>query len=258
MGVGENAIADREIYLTRMQRSILDKMFFIDKVFEPFDTVLDFGCANGELIKALMRMCPEYSYAGYDIDPEMIAAAEKNVPQVPFWYDWDSISVRPESTLINISSTIHEVYSYGTDEDVRVFLDRVFGSGFKYISVRDMAFEERLERPVDEDMLGAVRRSGYTSQLADFEQVWGRITTQKQLVHFLLKYKYTQNWEREVRENYFPVSDEQLVGMVPQDYSIVYCERFTLPFTAWQIRRDFGFELKDRTHIKLILEKRGS
>ena len=36
MKIDDNKIADREIYLTRMQQSVLDKIFFIDKVFEPF------------------------------------------------------------------------------------------------------------------------------------------------------------------------------------------------------------------------------
>ena len=255
MSIGENKIVDREIYLTRMQRSILDKMFFIDKVFEPFDTVLDFGCANGELIKALRPVCPYYKYAGYDLDPEMIAAAKENVPDVPFWSRWEEIEVPFESTLLNISSTIHEVYSYGTEADVREFWQRVFGSGFRYVSIRDMMFEQQLVRPADAAQLEAVRRSSYTKQLKDFESVWGEIKTQKQLVHFLLKYKYTQNWEREVREDYFPISAESLSELVPESYRAVYCERFTLPFTAWQLRQDMGIELTDHTHIKLILER---
>ena len=256
MSFSSNRIADREIYLTRMQRSILDKMFFIDKVFEPFDCILDFGCANGGLIKALMRMCPDYRYAGYDIDKDMIAAAEQNVPGVQFCSEWDKLGLPFEDTLINISSTLHEVYSYGTDADIKEFWDRVFGSGFRYITIRDMMFSESLERPADKRMLDAVRKSYYTRQLADFENVWGSITTQKQLVHFLLKYKYTQNWEREVREDYFPISSESLISAIPYNYSITFCERFTLPFTAWQLRKDFGFELRDHTHIKLILERR--
>lgn len=256
MSVGENRITDREIYLTRMQRSILDKMFFIDKVFEPFEYILDFGCANGELIKALMRMCPEYKYAGYDIDRDMIAAARVNVPDVPFFCNWDELTLDPKTSLINISSTIHEVYSYGTEADVKEFWDRVYGSGFRYITIRDMMYSEELERPADKEMLGAVRKGSYTRQLADFESVWGSITTQKQLVHFLLKYKYTQNWEREVRENYFPVSSEKLLSQIPEGYEITFCERFALPFTAWQLRKDFGITLKDHTHIKLILERK--
>ena len=72
MDTDMNRISDLDIYLTRMQRSILDKMFFIDKVFEPFKYILDFGCANGELIKAMKPMFPDYEYSGYDISREMI------------------------------------------------------------------------------------------------------------------------------------------------------------------------------------------
>ena len=46
MDIDSNRISDLNIYLTRMQRSILDKMFFMDKVFEPFQYILDFGCAT--------------------------------------------------------------------------------------------------------------------------------------------------------------------------------------------------------------------
>lgn len=38
------------IYLHRMQKSVLDKMFFADKVFEPIEAIVDFGCANGKLV----------------------------------------------------------------------------------------------------------------------------------------------------------------------------------------------------------------
>ena len=65
MDIDKNKICDLDIYLTRMQRSILDKMFFIDKVFEPFETIIDFGCANGELIKAMLPMFPNYKYISY-------------------------------------------------------------------------------------------------------------------------------------------------------------------------------------------------
>ena len=254
MDIDTNRISDLDIYLTRMQRSILDKMFFIDKVFEPFGTILDFGCANGELIKAMMPMFPDYKYIGYDISTDMISAARENVAGARFYDKWEDIPISFENSLINISSTIHEVYSYGTDEDIAVFIRRVFDSGFKYIAVRDMMFSEKADREADEDMLAVIRRSEYSQWLTSFEKVWGNIKTQKQLVHFLLKYKYTQNWDREVHENYFPVTPEEFKSMIPDDYRIVYEERFTLPYIAWQIRSDFGYELKDHTHMKLILE----
>ena len=254
MTIDEKRIEDLDIYLTRMQRSILDKMFFIDKVFEPFTNILDFGCANGELIKAMKHMFPDYRYVGYDISPEMIEAARKNVPDAFFADRWEDIDIPFGDSLINISSTIHEVYSYSTDEEIRLFWERVNESGFRYIAIRDMMFSAAQDRAADSRQLDAVRRSGSAALLEDFERVWGRTVSQRQLVHFLLKYKYTQNWDREVHENYFPITTEELMARIPDNYRVVYRECFTLPFTAWQIRKDLGFELKDHTHIKLILE----
>ena len=250
-----NRISDLDIYLTRMQRSILDKMFFIDKVFEPFRYILDFGCANGELIKAMKSMFPDYEYIGYDISPEMIEAARRNVTDAGFYDNWDSIEIPFGESLINISSTIHEVYSYGSPEDIDLFWNRVFGSGFRYVTIRDMMFSKKENTPVNAEQLAAIRKSACSEWLESFENVWGKIETQSQLVHFLLKYKYTQNWDREVHENYFPVFTEDLMERIPSSYRLVYKDLFTLPYTSWQIRKDFGFELKEHTHIKLILER---
>ncbi|MBR6718514.1 MAG: methyltransferase domain-containing protein [Oscillospiraceae bacterium] len=255
MDTDMNRISDLNIYLTRMQRSILDKMFFMDKVFEPFRYVLDFGCANGELIKAMKPMFPEYEYIGYDISPEMIEAARRHVPDAQFFDSWDRISIPFAESLINISSTIHEVYSYCDETDIDIFWDRVFGSGFQYVTIRDMMYARAEDIPVRRDQLAAVRQSDCAEWLESFENVRGKIETQRQLVHFLLKYKYTQNWEREVHENYFPVYTEDLMKRIPDSYRLVYKDVFTLPYTAWQIRKDFGFTLTEHTHIKLILER---
>ncbi|MCR4644628.1 MAG: class I SAM-dependent methyltransferase [Oscillospiraceae bacterium] len=255
MELDSHRIADLALYLTRMQRSILDKMFFMDKVFEPFRYVLDFGCANGELIRAMMQMFPEYHYLGYDISREMIEAARCHVPDAAFFDDWAQIRIPAEKSLINISSTIHEVYSYGKEADIGTFWDRVLGSGFQYVTIRDMMFAQAENAPVRAEQLAAVRESDCAELLESFEEVWGKITDQRQLVHFLLKYKYTQNWEREVQENYFPLCTEELMERLPASYRLVYKDVFTLPYTAWQIRKDFGFELTEHTHIKLILER---
>ena len=109
---------------------------------------------------------------------------------------------------------------------------------------------------VNKQQLNTVRRSQYAKWLEDFERVWGKVETQRQLVHFLLKYKYTQNWDREVNENYFPIFTEDFMKRIPNSYRIVYKDIFTLPYTSWQIRKDFGFELTDNTHIKLVLERK--
>lgn len=258
MQLEENRIADLEVYLHRMQKSILDKLFFIDKVFEPFQYIVDFGCANGELIKALHAFFGEYGYVGYDLSEEMIAAARRNLPEASFYAEWDSIDVPFEKSLLNISSTVHEVYSYGTEEEIEVFWERVFKSGFRYVTIRDMMLSERERRPAAEGDLRLVKGTGnavFAEHLRDYEAVWGPIATQHDLVHFLLKYSYTQNWEREVRENYVALSLEKFLERVPADYRVTYFDHYTLPYTAWRVKKDFGIELKTPTHVKVILER---
>lgn len=113
----ETPISDLSVYIKRMQKSVLDKMFFIDKVFDPFSSIVDFGCANGELIKALQALFNEYRYIGYDISDVMLSAARENVPSAEFYSDWNEIKVDFADSLLNISSTLHEVYSYSSKKD---------------------------------------------------------------------------------------------------------------------------------------------
>lgn len=257
MGNHKYTIKDTSIYLNRMQKSVLDKMFFIDKVFDPFSNIIDFGCANGELIKALHLLFNEYRYIGYDISEEMLTKARTNVPSVEFYSDWDEIQVEYKDTLLNISSTLHEVYSYSTKMEINAFWERVFGSGFKYIAIRDMMLSDADLTEIDSDQhCMVIKDEKYVDKLKSYESVWGKISTQHDLVHYLLKYRYTENWEREVRENYVPITLEQLLAIVPSNYEITYLNHFTLPYIAWQIKNDFGIELTTPTHIKLILQRK--
>ena len=146
----------------------------------------------------------------------------------------------------------------GTDDEIESFWHRVFHSGFKYISIRDMMFSDRDREPADAGELSIVESDRiYATKRQDYEQIWGKITTRHDLAHYLLKYKYTENWEREVRENYVPITVEQLLRKIPKEYEIVYLDHLTLPFTAWQIKKDFDISLTTPTHIKLILKRKG-
>ena len=253
----EHQITDMNVYLNRMQKSVLDKLFFIDKVFEPIESIVDFGCANGELIKAVHALFgDEYKYYGYDINPEMVKAAKNNIPFATVVSDWDLLDVQFDKSLLNISSAIHEVYSYCKPGEIEQFWKRVFKSGFKYISIRDMMVSEHCSANVDEKEIALVRgEERYAEHLRDYENVWGTIKSQKDLVHFLLKYKYKENWEREVRENYLGLHLEEFFKLIPSEYEITFSDHFTLPFIAWQVKNDFSIDLKTPTHIKIILKK---
>ena len=85
----------------------------------------------------------------------------------------------------------------------------------------------------------------------------GSITDNHNLIHFLLKYRYTDNWEREVRENYLPISVEEIMGKITGSgagYRLTYFDHYILPFIARSVKRDFDIALKDYTHVKYIYE----
>lgn len=75
-------------------------------------------------------------------------------------------------------------------------------------------------------------------------------------LHFLLKYTYTSNWEREVNENYFPVSIETVLKKIPKNYAITHKDLYVLPYKSSTIKNDFGILLKHSTHAKLIIERK--
>ena len=246
-------VSTLEIYGQRMEKSLLEKLFFIDKVFEPVETVLDFGCANGVMIKMMQQLFPEYHYIGYDISPEMIALAKQHIPGADFYTDWDEIRCDPGKTLINISSTLHEVCHYGTEDSIRIFWDRLFHSGFRYIAIRDMMLSDHIKLMSDEADVRKARKL-FPDKLAEYERIWGPISIRFNLIHYLLKYRYTENWDREVRENYFPVTKEALLAKVPDCYEVIYQEHYTLPFIKQQINQDCGITVNDYTHFKLLLK----
>ena len=58
-----------------------------------------------------------------------------------------------------------------------------------------------------------------------------------------------------MKENYFPLYREDLLAMIPREYSVTYHEHYVLPYIRRMVKKELGVELKDPTHLKLILEK---
>lgn len=252
------SITNYSKYNKGMKKSLLDKIFFMDKIDSTI--IVDYGCADGTLIHFLHSLFPELQYIGFDIDGRMLSEARKkfyiedNVMFFSRWEDVESAINSQKSTLI-LSSVIHEIYAYGTRTDVDIFWNRVFGIDWEYIVIRDMMPSITIDKRSDINDIRAIMQKANRGHLYDFERVWGSIENNKNLYHFLLKYRYTENWEREVQENYFPMTREELLTKIPESYKITYHDHFILPFLKKIVNKDFGIELKDSTHLKLIMEK---
>lgn len=246
-------ITDYSAYNRRMDLSTVDKLFFVDKC-QP-DLVVDFGCAGGTLLKNLKSLCPDLRVIGYDNDPEMVRHSS---PSVNITSKWDLVELamaQSKRPAIVCSSVIHEVTHYGSKSDIDDFWNKVLHGGFYYVIIRDMVPSRSVDRvSCINDVKKIYHKFLGSKALTDFERIWGSIENNRNLVHFLLKYRYIEpNWEREVRENYIPVAREDLLAKIPMEYDILFHEHYVLPYVLQTVRDETGIELKDPTHLKLIL-----
>lgn len=154
------------------------------------------------------------------------------------------------------SSVLHEVYSYNSPEYIDLFWKNLQNAAPEYIIIRDMATTCQNDRPRSNDLdIHKIQKKADAAMLAEFESKYGSIDIQKNLVHFLLKHRYVENWERELQEDYFAVSVKEISSRLGNHYDIVYQEEYVLPFIHDTVMEDFGIDLRTNTHMKLILKE---
>lgn len=246
-----------EIYNQRMAAGMEDKIWFVNKICNDVRVVVDYGCADGTLLSLIHYSHPDLILVGVDNNDKMLKLAKENVPNALFYTaeQFKYIRLSFGNAVLVLSSVIHEIFSY--DKDPASTMNMLFGKGFKYIAIRDMMITTLGSDPTS-DISYTINVSSKANQkmLHEFERIYGNIQNRKNLIHFLLKYKYVENWDREVRENYLPYNLEIfLQDIVPNTYQIEHLDHYTLPYLKTIVKEDFGIELKDKTHLKLLLKK---
>ena len=272
----ERKLDDIEHYITQLRHTINDKLFFLNKLDGDNYLFVDYGCADGSMIINMDNIAnkanKKHHFIGYDIAEEMIniAKSKYNGPShfdVIFTTDWNVVLERMNALkrcdkVLILSSVIHEVYSYGNERSIQEFWSRVLTSCFDYIVVRDMMLPANINRPTDAADLARVYDCDTTKpnlialkqQIADFERIYGSLGNRKNFVHFLLKYRYNVNWNREVNENYFPISIEEFLDIM-KSYYLQYFERFRLSYLDECLKDDFDLLMNEKTHIKAVFER---
>lgn len=273
-----NSFKSIQFYNKEMKKGMEDKLFFVDKLPKNQNyCFVDFGCADGSMISALTEIYKntnqnQYKFIGYDISETMIDLARTNYSgplytTVKFTTNWNEVKsetpyfLKKYKNVLILSSVIHEVYSYADENNtVDDFWKKVLCSGFDYIIIRDMCPSEDIDREADEEDIEKICTKNHPDikrELMDFNVRWGTIDNYKNLIHFLLKYRWKVNWNREVNENYFPITIQDLFEKFREYssvYSLHYFERFRVPFLDKCFKEDFDIELEDYTHIKAIFE----
>lgn len=250
-------------YTQLMRNGFYDKLFFIDKLFRKWGSMVDYGCADGFLTKLIADIFPEKQLIGYDRDERMINYARftGSMPNnVQFTSNRKLIR---EAHGIYLSSVIHEVYSY-SHAHVNEFWDDVFSPERKFVVIRDMILPKFEPLTNFDEMVNAiltyVSKINAVGELKRFGEHfnWNGMESSIQAIHFLLKmpYIYSPNWNRELFENYIPISDYDFqVGVIPIGWEIFYEEHYTLPYLKFWWKENLGIDVPYDTHSKYIIQR---
>lgn len=269
MTLTHEPVTNMDTYLSGMTKGVQDKLFFMNLI-QP-DLIVDFGAADGFVLNEIKKRRPFVSVLGYDISPDMITQAHERHPNIPMTSHWSEVEAaikKHRKPCLLLSSVIHEVYSYSNEEGVARFWREILSAGFEFIVVRDTIPKRDIEliasRRFRKDVIQVkqvVRMHGDDDLLHDYEDRWGPIDqSYKNLVRFILMYRYKENWSRERLEDYLPVSYEELLDQFlvnhNQDYRVIYDKSFKFKPIQRAFDVDFGVSLRTDLHLKLILRKK--
>lgn len=250
-------INDLQIYNQRMAAGMEDKMWFVHMVCSDVRVIVDYGCADGTLLSLIHRKYPHLILIGVDNNADMLRMAKKNVPSGIFYSvnKFKDVRLNFGNAALILSSVIHEIFTY--EKDPISVTNGLLTQGFKYIAIRDMMLSEDVAKQTSDPFdFVAVKEKSDANMLHEFENIYGDVNNKENLIHFLLKYRYVENWDREVREDYFPWTLESFLRcVIIGTYQLEHLDHYTLPYLKDIIKKDFDIDLNEKTHVKLLLKK---
>ena len=108
--------------------------------------MIDFGCADGAMVRFLAPLFPDTMFVGFDINDELIRRARSAVPFYAnniFFGNYNDVikfvkgKYTEDELCINFASVLHEVFS-STPEGKTSIHSMVTALHPKYITIRDM------------------------------------------------------------------------------------------------------------------------
>lgn len=247
-------IADISAYLKRMDASLLDKCWWIDKIPDEITTVADFGCAAGNLKSMIDYLMPRrFRYIGIDNSAEMRRLCQEKNIEVYRSIEALPSDIDPDRTILVMNSVIHEIWTYLSIGEVVSLQHQISRCKFKYIAIRDMDWGHPQYEDVD-DIVKTFEHSVYAQQWQYlYEHDYRDVHTC--IKEFLLKYWYTENWERERDERY--LWDISSIAHGFEYYIEEFEDHFYIPYVRDRAITDFGIVSNECTHIKLLMKYAG-
>ncbi len=257
-----DTLRDKAGYLARMAKPMQEKLKVAGYINPNVQNVLDVGCADGQITRALADIFPATHFLGIDLDKGFIEQAKVDARDISPRLTYESIYLRDclqrdvRYDAVIFTSVLHEFYSYGEGMSsvLKALADahELLIQGGEII-IRDMiphAYAKHNSTGAEPIVAKIKAVSTLEQYVADFENDHGKLSTMYEVNHFLLKYMYTDNWIHECKEHYMPVTLEEyeqiftLLGM-----ELVHRESYRLPYLEEKWKTDFG--LTDREYADL-------
>lgn len=258
---------DLNIYTTEMSKSVWDKAFFMDKI-PGAKCIIDFGCADGAMIRFLAPLFPDITFIGYDRNEELLNRAMRTAPyfsNVTFFHNTDDIinfisltlKFKSSEICINFSCVLHEVYS--STGGWSIIYDLITTLNPKYITIRDMYCDEPTPVTIGQikDTFNPLWEQLPADKCAQFINKFGVITTWKKMTHLLMKLQWVDNgWEDEMKENYYSWNVYDFVKGIGNNYNIAFECRYQLPYLTEKWKGEYNWYNPDiHTHAQFILRR---
>ena len=277
-----DGIHNIDTYIRGMSATLSDKMWWLDLIPDEIDTVIDYGCAQGDLA---MLLPDKYRYIGIDNSPEMLQLERHNhilhlgrhSEFYPSLIETNG-KYEPSTTVLVLNSVMHEIFSYLTAAEIHALFEEMFGNGIRCVAIRDMHMPdtESLEKigtrsngeRIDQSYRYSKLWTEYMNYILydryseGYEETKGRGKFEHMPVYmteFLLKYRYVENWKREMREYYLWPWLQMISQYIRTDenehgfYGIAHESEFRIPFIVNKIKEDFNIDFDLNTHRKVLL-----
>lgn len=247
---------NEQCYLDRMRVGMYDKCWFLANIDTDVTTIIDFGCADGSLFRFIEAMyLDRFSYVGIENEKRFL----DKCPQIPGRtsyleniyevkdIDWDR-------AILIMNSVCHEIYSYVGPFEVTNILDYALDSHIRHVAIRDMLLSSSI--PVDSIAWNRIKKAFQNKYPEQYNDVLASGTDWREIA---MKYTYTENWDREVKERYFHSSfflDVYGVQGEHRDYNVT-TQYFCIPQQIKRIERDLEVKWprNTTTHVKFWISR---
>lgn len=247
-----------ESYKLNLKKSLEQKLFFTKQLdLSQYDLIVDYGCGTGDVLMALVesgKLKPDCKLVGYDTNPDMISYAKsrlvnskKNITYVDNFLSLQENIKIEYNSLVIFSSVLHEIEA---QEQLNI-IDNIMLT-CNTIVIRDMIAPQeenkRISRKIRKKVLKEMPRWQYDM----FKSTWGKIKRKKNLYRFLLMNEFVDNFETEVKEDYFSVLWDKINDtLVSYGYARNVTD-YTLSYRREQVLKRFGLFMGDYTHRNAI------